>query len=150
MKVKVVLLADIKGVGKKGEIVEVARGYADNYLLPRKLAQIATDAVIKSLKDKQEAEKRKLEKEKQKAAETAARLKNVKLVLKRKAGESGRLFGSITAREIAEAIKKSTGDNVDRKSIVIPGPIKNVGEFKVDIELGFGIKSEITVVVEPE
>jgi len=150
MKVKVVLLTDVKGVGKKGEIVEVAKGYADNYLLPRKLAQIATDAVIKALKEKQEAEKRKLEKERQKAAETAARLKNVTLIIKRKAGESGRLFGSITAREIADALEKVIGESIDRKSIVISNPIKNVGEFKVEVELGFGIRSELKVVVEPE
>jgi large subunit ribosomal protein L9 len=150
VKVKVVLLADIKGVGKKGEIVEVSRGYADNYLLPKKLARIATEDVIKTIKELEEVKKRKLEKERQRALNLASKLKATRLVIKKKAGESGKLFGSITPKEIADALKSATGESIDKKSIVIDVPIKTLGEFKITVELGFGIKTDLILEVKPE
>lgn len=150
MKVKVVLLADIKGVGKKGDIVEVSRGYADNYLLPKKLARIATEDVIKTIKELEEVKKRKLEKERQRALNLASKLKETRLVIKKKAGESGKLFGSITPKEIADALKSATGESIDKKSIVIDVPIKTLGEFKITVELGFGIKTDLILEVKPE
>lgn len=150
MKVKVLLQSDVKGIGKKGQIVEVSRGYATNYLLPKKLAVIATDEVIKNAKAQEEATKRKIEKEKKEAMETAQKLDNRQIVISRKAGETGKLFGSITAKEIAEILKEQFGVSVDRKSIEIPNPIKSIGEFEIYVDFGFGYKAKMLITVNPE
>ncbi|MCX7831816.1 MAG: 50S ribosomal protein L9 [Actinobacteria bacterium] len=150
MKVKILLTADIKGVGKKGEIVEVSRGYATNYILPKKLGIIATEQVINDFKSKEEAKLRRFEKEKKLAEETASRIDSSRLTIKRKAGEAGKLFGAVTQKEIAEAIRSQIGINIDKKSIEISTPIKSVGEFEVSVDLGFGYKAKIYLIVEAE
>ncbi|MEZ0535700.1 50S ribosomal protein L9 [Caldicellulosiruptoraceae bacterium PP1] len=132
---KVVLLQDIKGVGKKDEIIEVSDGYARNYLFPKKLAIEATEGVQSHIKGKKEAEQKKKEKELQKAQELAKRIEEISLILKVKSGESGKLFGSITNKEIAEELKKQFKIDIDRKKIEIDNPIKIVGNYTVEVKV---------------
>lgn len=150
MKVKVLLTADVKGIGKKGDVVEVSRGYASNYLIPKKLGILATEDVVNTYKAKQQAQERKIEKERKTAKEVAAMLEGKKLVVRKKVGESGKLFGSITPKELAELINSNFKVSVDKKEIEISNPIKSVGEFEVNVNTGFGFSATITVVVEPE
>lgn len=150
MKVRVILLNDIKGVGKKGEIKEVSKGYADNYLFPKKLAIPATEENIKKLEEQKKSLEKKLEKQKENAKETFEALNNRVIRIRKSAGQSGKLYGAITHKEVAEAIKYELGISIDKKQIVFPSPVKTVGEFEVILDIGFGFKPQIRLVVEPE
>lgn len=150
MKTKVILLKDIKGIGKKGEVKEVSKGYAQNYLIPRKLAVPATDDALHNLKQQKEAERRKIEKEIARAKEYVDKLKKSAVRLKHRAGEKGKLFGSVTQKEVADALGSQLGIKVDKKQISFPTPIKSTGEFKAKIDFGHGIKSDVTIIVEAE
>lgn len=150
MKVKVILIEDVKGVGKKGEIKEVSRGYADNYLFPKKLAVPATQENIKALEERKKAEEKKIEKQREAARKIGEVLNDKKLEIKKKAGQSGKLYGAITHKEIADKIKSTFGVEIDKKQISFSSPIKTVGEFEVFIDHGFGIRSRIYLIVEPE
>jgi large subunit ribosomal protein L9 len=150
MKIKVILIEDVKGVGKKGEIKEVSKGYADNYLLPKKLAVLATEENIKALEERRKSEQRKIEKQKEKAKEIFEKLNNARLELKKKAGQAGKLYGAITHKEIADQIKSSFGIEVDKKQISFSSQIKTVGEFDVFVDHGYGYRSRIMLIVEPE
>ena len=145
---KVILLQDVKGKGKKGQMLEVSDGYARNYMLPRKIAIEATaDAVnTKNMNDKAAAEK--AAKERAAALETSHKLREMTLVVKAKGGGAGRLFGSVTNQEIADALKASTGINLDKRKIVISDPIKNVGTYTVTCKLGYEITAPLTVKIE--
>ena len=145
---KVILLQDVKGKGKKGQMLEVSDGYARNYLLPRKLAVEATaDAVnTKNMNDKAAAEK--AAKERAEALETSRKLREMTLIVKAKGGGAGRLFGSVTNQEIADALKASTGISLDKRKIVIADPIKNVGTYTVTCKLGYEITAPLTVKIE--
>ncbi|MBQ8909545.1 MAG: 50S ribosomal protein L9 [Oscillospiraceae bacterium] len=145
---KVILLQDVKGKGKKGQLLEVSDGYARNYMLPRKIAIEATaDAVnTKNMNDKAAAEK--AAKERAEALETSRKLREMTLVVKAKGGGAGRLFGSVTNQEIADALKASTGINLDKRKIVISDPIKNVGTYTVTCKLGYEISAPLTVKIE--
>ena len=145
---KVILLQDVKGKGKKGQLLEVSDGYARNYMLPRKIAIEATaDAVnTKNMNDKAAAEK--AAKERAEALETSRKLREMTLVVKAKGGGAGRLFGSVTNHEIADALKASTGINLDKRKIVISDPIKNVGTYTVTCKLGYEISAPLTVKIE--
>ena len=145
---KVILLQDVKGKGKKGQMLEVSDGYARNYMLPRKIAIEATaDAVnTKNMNDKAAAEK--AAKERAAALETSHKLREMTLVVKAKGGGAGRLFGSVTNQEIADALKASTGINLDKRKIVINDPIKNVGTYTVTCKLGYEITAPLTVKIE--
>ena len=145
---KVILLQDVKGKGKKGQMLEVSDGYARNYMLPRKIAVEATaDAVnTKNMNDKAAAEK--AAKERAAALETSHKLREMTLVVKAKGGGAGRLFGSVTNQEIADALKASTGINLDKRKIVISDPIKNVGTYTVTCKLGYEITAPLTVKIE--
>lgn len=143
---KVIFLEDVKSVGKKGEIKEVAEGFARNLLLPRKLAEVATEKVVeKARQDQAEAEKVK-QLEISKSQELIAKLKELKLVLKSK-GSKEKLFGSITAKDIQESLKKS-GFTFAEENIKIKEHIKAVGEHEVEIDLNHGVKTKIKIVVE--
>jgi large subunit ribosomal protein L9 len=145
---KVILLQDIKGKGKKGQLLEISDGYARNYLLPRKLAVEATaDAVnTKKMNDKAAAEK--AAKERAEALETAKQLREMTLVVTAKGGGAGRLFGSVTNQEIADALKAKSGITLDKRKIVITDAIKNVGTYTVQCKLGYEISAPLTVKIE--
>ena len=145
---KVILLQDVKGKGKKGQLLEVSDGYARNYMLPRKIAIEATaDAVnTKNMNDKAAAEK--AAKERAEAMEISHKLRAMTLVVKAKGGGAGRLFGSVTNQEIADALKATTGITLDKRKIVIADQIKNVGTYTVTCKLGYEISAPLTVKIE--
>lgn len=145
---KVILLQDVKGKGKKGQLLEISDGYARNFLLPRKLAVEATaDAMnTKKMNDKAAAEKE--AKERAEALEISKQLRDTILVVTAKGGGAGRLFGSVTNQEIAEALKAKTGINLDKRKIVIADPIKSVGTYTVQCKLGYEISAPLTVKIE--
>ena len=145
---KVILLQDVKGKGKKGQMLEVSDGYARNYMMPRKIAIEATaDAVnTKNMNDKAAAEK--AAKERAEALETSHKLREMTLVVKAKGGGAGRLFGSVTNQEIADALKAASGINLDKRKIVIADQIKNVGTYTVTCKLGYEISAPLTVKIE--
>ena len=145
---KVILLQDVKGKGKKGQLLEISDGYARNYLLPRKLAVEATaDAVnTKKMNDKAAAEKE--AKERAEAMEISKKLRDTVLVVTAKGGGAGRLFGSVTNQEIADALKEKTGIQLDKRKIVISDAIKSVGTYTVQCKLGYEITAPLTVKIE--
>ncbi len=145
---KVILLQDVKGKGKKGQMLEVSDGYARNYMLPRKIAIEATaDAVnTKNMNDKAAAEK--AAKERAEALEISHKLREMTLIVKAKGGGAGRLFGSVTNQEIADALKASAGITLDKRKIVISDTIKNVGTYTVTCKLGYEISAPLTVKIE--
>ena len=145
---KVILLQDIKGKGKKGQLLEISDGYARNYLLPRKLAVEATaDAVnTKNMNDKAAAEK--AAKERAEAVEISKKLREMTLIVKAKGGGAGRLFGSVTNQEIADALKASSGIALDKRKIVIADAIKSIGTYTVQCKLGYEITAPLTVKIE--
>ena len=142
---KVILLQDVKGKGKKGQLLEISDGYARNYLLPRKLAVEATaDAVnTKKMNDKAAAEK--AAKERAEAVEISKKLRELTLTVAAKGGGAGKLFGSVTNQEIADALKANAGIALDKRKIVISDPIKNVGTYTVQCKLGYEITAPLTV-----
>ncbi|MBO5078415.1 MAG: 50S ribosomal protein L9 [Oscillospiraceae bacterium] len=145
---KVILLQDVKGKGKKGQLLEVSDGYARNYMLPRKIAIEATaDAVnTKNMNDKAAAEK--AAKERAEALEVSHKLRQMTLVVKAKGGGAGRLFGSVTNQEIADALKAASGISLDKRKIVLNDQIKNVGTYTVTCKLGYEISAPLTVKIE--
>ena len=145
---KVILLQDVKGKGKKGQMLEVSDGYARNYMLPRKIAIEATvDAMnTKKMNDKAEAER--IAREKAEAMEISKKLREMVLTVTAKGGGAGRLFGSVTNQEIADALKTKTGIALDKRKIVISDPIKTVGTFTVNCKLGYEITAPLTVKIE--
>ncbi|AYO32097.1 MAG: large subunit ribosomal protein [Thermoanaerobacteraceae bacterium] len=142
---KVILLKDVKDIGQKGEVVNVAEGYARNYLLPRKLAAEATESSLKQLEQEKKAQERKRQKEKQMAMEQAEMLSKTHLTLKVKAGEQGKLFGSITSRDISDALKKQYNMDVDKRKIELSSPIKSVGDYEVTIKLAPEVETKILI-----
>ena len=145
---KVILLQDVKGKGKKGQMLEISDGYARNFLLPRKLAVEATaDAMnTKKMNDKAAAEK--AARERAEAVEISKQLREMTLVVTAKGGGNGRLFGSVTNQEIADALKAKSGITLDKRKIVISDPIKNVGTYTVQCKLGYEITAPLTVKIE--
>lgn len=145
---KVILLQDVKGKGKKGQMLEISDGYARNYLLPRKLAVEATaDAVnTKKMNDKAAAEK--AAKERAEAVEVSKKLRELTLTVTAKGGGAGKLFGSVTSQEIADALKANTGIVLDKRKIVISDPIKSVGTYTVQCKLGYEIVAPLTVKIQ--
>ena len=144
---KVYLLEDVKGQGKKGEIINVSDGYAQNFLFKKNLASPATADVINSVEIKNKTLAYHKEQERLAAIEKAAQLKGRKIVLKARHGEQGKIFGSITAKKIAEALL-SAGEKIDKKDIDLKAPIKETGEYPLSVRLYANISTEIIVVVE--
>ncbi len=141
---KVMLKSDVSKIGKKGEILEVKEGYARNFLFPNGLAIEATGGTMKQFEEEKKAQDRKKAKEKEEAEVLAAKIKGTTVTLRHKAGEEGRLFGSITSAEIAEGLKKQ-GFNIDKKKIVLDEPIRLVGEYTVKIKLHHDVAGELPV-----
>ena len=144
---KVILLSDIKGVGKKDEIINAADGYARNYLLPKKLAVEANAENMTKLNNKKEAASFKKDVEKQNAEELAKKLKGIMLKLRVKAGENGKIFGGITSKEISENLKAQYGFEVDKKKIELKETIKALGEYNVSIKLFEGVVADLKIQV---
>lgn len=144
---KVILKEDVRGQGKKGQLVNVSDGYARNFLLPRGLAIEADAQAMNDLKNKEEAARHHAAVEKQTAAETAKLLQGKALKLSARAGQGGRLFGSITTKEVADALKEQYGITVDKRKITM-ADIKAFGSYEAEIKLHPGISAKITVMVE--
>ena len=144
---KVVLLQDVKGQGKKGELVNVSDGYARNFLFPKKLAAVADAAVMNELKGKEDARLHKIEVDKQNAHDTAAKLQTVVVKLTASAGADGRIYGSVTAKDIEEAMKKQHGIEIDRRKMVLDHPIRSYGSYTVDAKLYTEVIAKINVLV---
>jgi len=144
---KVILLCDIKGVGKKDEIINSSDGFARNYLFPKKLALEATTENLLKLKAKQDATAYKRNQEKEEAIAIANRLKDITLKIEVKAGENGKIFGGVTSKEISENLKVKEKIDIDKKKIVLNETIKNLGVFVVDIKLFEGVIGKLKVQV---
>ncbi len=144
---KVILLQDIKNVGKKDEIINSSDGYARNYLFPKKLAVEATKDNLNQLKARQETAKRKKEQEKEEAKQLAEKLKKITLSIQVKAGENGKIFGGVTAKEIAENLKEQQNIEIDKKKIMVKETIKALGNYSVEIKLYEGISANLAVSV---
>ena len=147
---KVVLLADVKGHGKKGDVVEASDGYARNFLLPKKMAEIATADVLNNIKGKNEAAAYHKEQEILAAKEAAAKLEGAKIVLSGKAGDNGKLFGKITNQNVADAVKMQLHYVIDKRKVILPDGIKTTGETTVELKIYPEISAKITVVVNPQ
>jgi len=145
---KVILLQDVKGKGKKGQMIEVSDGYARNYMLPRKIAVEATADAVNTMRMNDKAAAEKAAKERAEALEISKKLREMTLVVTAKGGGAGRLFGSVTNQEIAEALKAKSGITLDKRKIVISDPIKNVGTYTVTCKLGYEISAPLTVKIE--
>ncbi len=142
---KVILLQDIKGVGKKEQIINANDGYARNYLFPKKLAVEANAGNLGNLKAKQESNQYRKDVEKEEATKLANKIKDLALVIKVKAGENGKIFGGVTSKEIAENLKKQYQIEVDKKKIILAETIKNLGILTVEIKLYEGVIGKLKV-----
>lgn len=144
---KVILMQDVKGQGKKGQIVEVSDGYARNFLFPKKLAAPATADALNTAKLKEQARKDQEERDRVAAGEMKVKLQSLTTRIQAKAGAGGKLFGSITSKEISEALEKQHGITIDKRKIDLPEPIKSYGTHEVPVKLGFSIEGKIIVQV---
>ena len=142
---KVILLDNIKGVGKKDEIINASDGYARNYLFPKKLAVEANAENLSKLKAKQNSQEFKKNNEREDAKALANKLSEITLKINVKAGENGKIFGGVTAKEIAENLKSQYNIEIDKKKIVLQDTIKNVGTFNVEIKLFEGVIGKLKV-----
>ncbi len=147
---KVVLLENIPGKGRAGEIREVSQGFARNFLLPRGLALVATPAIIRETEAKLQKEQREEMMDRDKLAELAQQIEGTVVHFKARAGAGDRLFGSVTAADIAEEVGRVTGSVIDKKKIDIEKPLRQAGSHEVTVRLAGDIKPQITVVVEEE
>ena len=144
---KVIFLQDVKKVGNKGDILEVAEGYARNYLFPRKLAVEATQGHLKDLEQKKASEARKKAQVKEDAKQLADKLKKLNIKIATKVGEGGKLFGSITSKDIADAIKVQHKIDIDKKKIDLENPIKSLGVYPVTVKLHPEVQAQFQVQV---
>jgi large subunit ribosomal protein L9 len=147
---KVVLLEDLPGKGRAGQIREVNKGYAKNFLFPRGLALVATPAVIKQVESRLEKEKLEESLDREKLLELAERIEGTEIHLKARMGAEERLFGSVTAADVAEALSQSISSVVDKKKIDMEKPLRRAGSYEVAVKLASDIKPQITVVIEEE
>ena len=145
---KVILLQDVKGQGKKGQLIEASDGYARNFLLPRKLAVEATADAMNTKKMNDKATQERIAREKAEALETSKKLREMIVVVKAKGGGAGRLFGSVTSQEIVDALAKSANIKLDKRKIVIADTMKSVGTYTVTCKLGYEINAPLTVKIE--
>ena len=144
---KVILLQDVKGKGKKGQMIEVSDGYARNYMLPRKIAMEATTDAVNTMRMNDKATAERIAREKAEALATANKLRQMTVVVKAKGGGQGRLFGAVTNAEIAASLEKA-GIKLDKRKIVLNENIKNVGTYTVTCKLGYEISAPLSVKIE--
>lgn len=147
---KVILLRDVEGLGKAGDLKEVANGYARNYLMPRDMAAAATATLIANRDQRLASERRKLEKQIEQNRQQAEQLNEVSLTFKARVGKQGRLYGSITSQDIATGLRDAQNISIDRRLIELPNPIRATGTFSVPIKIAHKPEPKITVIVIPE
>ena len=147
---KVILLQDVKGQGKKGQLIEASDGYARNFLLPRKLATAATAENLNTMKQQEKARLAQEAAERAAALEMAEKLKECTVKIAAKAGNGGKLFGSVTSKEISDALKAQFGLDIAKTKLVLPDPIKAFGGYQVKCKLGYEISGTLNVVVAEE
>ena len=145
---KVILTQDVKGKGKKGQMIEVSDGYARNFMLPRKIAIEATPDAVNTMKMNDKANQERIAREKAEALEISKTIRGLTVVVKAKGGGAGRLFGSITNQEIADALKAQSGINLDKRKSVLADTIKSVGTYTATCKLGYEITAPLTVKIE--
>lgn len=142
---KVILLSDIKGVGKKDQVIEASDGYARNFLFPKNLAVEANNSNMSKLKAKQESKQFRKDNEKREAEELARKLKGIMLKIRVKAGENGKIFGGVTSKEISEGLKRDYNIEIDKKKINLTDTVKTLGTILVDIRLYEGVIGNLKV-----
>ena len=147
---KVILLDNIKGVGKKDEIINASDGYARNFLFPKKLAVEANNETMSKLKAKKQSEQYKKDVNKENAEKIAKKLDDITLTIKVKAGENGKIFGGVTSKEISEELKKQYKIDIDKKKIILNENIKNLGSFDISMKLFEGVTGKLKVKVISE
>jgi large subunit ribosomal protein L9 len=147
---EVVLLKDVRRLGKAGEVRNVSDGYARNYLIPQGLAAPASASAVREAQEKAESKARRAAREKVQAQSLADSLDGLSLSMRARAGDTGRLYGSITAGDLAAEIQRRTGKTVDRRKIALEEPIRNLGAYQVPIRFSADVSAEIKVTVEPE
>lgn len=147
---KVIFKKDVKGHGKKGEVKELAEGFARNYLFPRNLAVEASTANLNALKDQQRRERLRKERERAEAQELAERLEDLRVVIAAKAGEGGRLFGAVTSKQISRHLKDAHGIQVEKKKIQLEEPIRSLGVTQVPVKLHPEVTVNLSVQVVEE
>ena len=145
---KVILLQDVKGKGKKGQLLEVSDGYARNFMLPKKMAIEATADAINTMRMNDKAAAEKAARERAEALEISKKLRELTVLVTAKGGGSGRLFGAVTTQEIATALEKQSGFKLDKRKIVLNENIKNVGTYTATCKLGYEITAPLTVKIE--
>ncbi len=145
---KVILTQDVRGQGKRGQMIEVSDGYARNFLLPRKLAQEATADNINTMRMNDKATQERQAKERAEALELRNHMKDMTVVVTAKGGGAGRLFGSVTNTEVSEALAKQAGIQLDKRKIILDEPIKSVGVYTVKCKLGYEINAELKIEVK--
>ena len=147
---KVILLQDVKGKGKKGQMIEISDGYARNYMLPRKLATEATPDAVNTMRMNDKANQERIAREKAEAMETAGKLREMTVTVAAKGGGAGRLFGSVTNTEVANALAKQADIKLDKRKIVLDEPIKAFGSYEIRAKLGYEVSGKFTVTVAEE
>ena len=145
-----ILLQDVDTLGERGEVIDVSPGYLRNYLVPRKLAQAATAASIADARRRHEAAERAATEAAAKAEETAALLRKTVLTISHQAGDDGRLFGSVTSQEIADAVRQARGVRLDRRRVLLADPIRTTGTHMVTVEVADGVTADIKTIVTPQ
>ena len=144
---KVILTQDVKGKGKKGQMIEVSDGYARNFMLPKKLAIEATPDAVNTMRMNDKATAERIAREKAEALATSKKLRELTIVVTAKGGGNGRLFGAVTTQEIATALEKQSGIKLDKRKLVLAENIKNVGTYTVTCKLGYEITAPLTIKV---
>ena len=142
-----ILLDDVESLGERGAVVEVSKGYLRNYLIPRKLAQPATAGAINAVRERQQAAERVAREAVEKASENAAMLSRTVLTISQQAGDDGRLFGSVTTQDIVDAIREARSLKLDRRSVHLEEPIKNVGTYMVVVDVVDGVTATVKTIV---
>ena len=145
---KVILLQDVKGKGKKGQMIEVSDGYARNFMLPKKMAIEATTDAINTMRMNDKATQERIAREKAEAMATSKKLRELTITVTAKGGGNGRLFGAVTTQEIAAALEKQAGIKLDKRKIVLGETIKNVGTYTATCKLGYEITAPLSVKIE--
>ncbi|HEV8534664.1 MAG TPA: 50S ribosomal protein L9 [Candidatus Limnocylindria bacterium] len=146
---RVILKSEVRGLGRPGDVKDVADGYARNYLLPKGLAIEATGGELKHLAQERNAAKAKKDRAHEDAEELAKRLHDVTLVFKLKAGDQGKTFGSVTAKEVAEALGREVKADIDKTKIVLHEPLRSLGIHKVEVRILADVRADVTVAIEP-
>ena len=147
---KVILLADVKGQGKKNEVIEVSDGYGKNFLIPRKLAKLADAQSVNDAKTKESARLYRLETEKKDAQELAEKLKKITVTIKASCGGDGRLYGSVTAKDISERLSADYGITLDKRKLVVKDPIKAYGKYALEVRLYPEVTGTLNLLVTAE